>query len=98
MKNSTIIFVIAVAVLMLICGCVFAPSHEVYSNCGVVSNVDYENDLVSVEDFGGFIWQFFGCEDWEEGDICAMTMDNNGTPDTIFDDIVVNTNYCGWVY
>ena len=98
MKIAVFVLTLLVVCSMLICGCVFDKPHEIYSNCGIVSNVDYENDLVSVEDFGGFVWQFFGCEDWEEGDICAMTMDNNGTPNTIFDDIVVNTNYCGWVY
>ena len=72
--------------------------HETYANCGCVTCVDYENDLVSVTDFGGFVWQFFGCEDWDEGDICAMVMDDNGTPDNIMDDIVMNTNYCGWSF
>ena len=72
--------------------------HEVYANCGIIDSVDYTTDTVSVKDFQGFVWQFTGCEDWDAGDICAMVMDNNATPDTIFDDVIISTNYCGWSF
>ena len=98
MRIAVIILTIIVVVSMLICGCVFDNPHEIYAKSAIVVDVNYDTDLVTVEDFGGFLWQFFGCEDWEAGDICAMVMDNSGTPDTIFDDVVMNTNYCGWVY
>lgn len=69
-----------------------------YAKSAIVTEIDYENNLVSVTDYNGFVWQFFGCEDWAEGDICAMVMNNNGTSETIFDDVIVNTSYSGYVY
>lgn len=71
---------------------------ETYAKSTVVVDVNYNTDVVTVEDFNGFTWQFDGCEDWAEGDICAMVMSDNNTPETIFDDIIINTNYCGYVY
>ena len=67
-----------------------------YPACGIVIEIDEENDLVMVEDFNGDIWIFEGIEDWFIGDICAMMMDDNGT-DTIYDDIIVSVRYRGWV-
>ena len=45
-------------------------------------------------DNNGFVWQFYGVEDWEEGDICSVIMNHNGT-ETIFDDIIITTRYGG---
>lgn len=73
-----------------------ANASELYPACGIVVEIDEENDLVMVEDFNGDIWIFEGIEDWFIGDICAMMMDDNGT-DTIYDDIIVSVRYCGWV-
>lgn len=98
MKIAVIILIVISVCAMLICGCLFDKPHEVYANCGIIDNVDYTTDIVSVRDFQGFVWQFTGCEDWDAGDICAMVMDNNATPDTIFDDVIISTNYCGWSF
>lgn len=98
MKQVVTILTLLVVISMVVCGCVFDKPHELYAKSTVVIDVDYDDDLVTVQDFFGNVWQFFGCEDWAEGDICALTMDNNGTSDTIYDDFITNTNYCGWVY
>ncbi len=90
-----IIFVVLVAVIALTFFTGFTYE-DVYANCGIVVSVDYDEDIVTIEDFSGNLWQFFGCEDWEINDICAMVMNTNGT-DIIFDDIIVNATYCGWV-
>ena len=69
---------------------------EIYPLCGIVKELNFEKDTVIVEDFGGRLWEFPGIEDWMENDICAMIMYRNGTFD-IFDDIVIDTRYCGWI-
>lgn len=90
--------IVALLIMTIALTCFTGFTYEdVYAKCGIVTALDYEEDLVSVTDFGGNVWQFFGCEDWVEGDICAMVMDRNDTAE-IFDDIIVNTTYCGWIY
>ena len=98
MKQVVIILTLIAVISMVVCGCIFDKPHESYAKSTIVIDVDYDDDLVTVQDFFSNVWQFFGCEDWAEGDICALTMDNNGTSDTIYDDFITNTNYCGWVY
>lgn len=68
----------------------------VYADTMVVTEVDYEGDVVTIADFNGFEWQFEGCEDWIEGDVCSVLMCDNGT-EVIFDDVILSTTYSGWV-
>lgn len=73
------------------------PQYSLYPACGVVSELNEANDLVIFTDFNGNEWSFKGIEDWAEGDIVAAIMSDNCTPE-IYDDIIVQTRYCGWVY
>lgn len=57
--------------------------------------LDRENDIVTCEDFNGFQWQFEGCEDWQEGDVCSMIMNSKGTA-KIFDDEIITVQYGGY--
>lgn len=68
-----------------------------YPKATIVTELDYENDLVIIEDFNGFLWSFEGIEDWIVNDICSLLMYDNGTSETIFDDIIVDVHYDGWV-
>lgn len=71
--------------------------HEIYPTSAIVTEVT--DDFVTITDFEGRMWQFYDdCEDWMAGDICAVIMDNNGTNETVYDDIVLKTRYCGYVY
>lgn len=65
---------------------------NVYPLLTTVTEVDRDKDLVTVEDNNGFIWQFGGADDWEEGDLCNCLMDNKGTK-KIFDDEIIMTRY-----
>ena len=70
---------------------------NLYPSCGIVTSVT--STELEWTDFNGNIWVIVGDpEDWCEGDRIAVIMDNNGTTETIYDDIVVKTKYCGWVY
>lgn len=66
-----------------------------YPRAGVVEVLDYEDDLVVVRDGIGQRWTFFGIDDWEVGDLCAMIMNDDGTPYCIYDDIIVSVRCCG---
>lgn len=57
--------------------------------------LDHESDVVTVEDFNGNAWTFYGVEDWQIGDFASLLMDNNGTPETIYDDVITMAHYAG---
>lgn len=86
-------FAIALAILAL-CATLTATA-ELYPETARVVEVDYENDLVTVETFCGFLFAFEGCEDWAVGDCASLIMNDNGT-EKIFDDEIVMAQYGGW--
>lgn len=74
------------------------PKHEQYARAAMVYCIDEAEDTVTFIDGCGFIWAIKGVFDWEQGDLAALLMDNNGTAGTIGDDIVVDAWYSslGW--
>lgn len=66
-----------------------------YPKSGIVVEVNYEADVVTVEDTMGHYWTFEGTEDWLENDICSMIMCDAGTPMNIIDDIICGVTYEG---
>ena len=69
--------------------------NTLYSLSTIVTDLDKERDIVTVEELDGSnIWTFYGVEDWEVNDICSSTMFNNNTP-KICDDIIIGTTYGG---
>lgn len=82
----------------IVCGA-FASTEapeNLYPQTFVVVSVDYSENLVTVKDFNGFLWQFYGTEDWIENDICSAIVYDNGT-ESIFDDEIVSIHYTGWI-
>lgn len=55
--------------------------------------VDIQQDEIYLRDGAGNIWRWQGAEDWEIGDGVAMILTNNGTPDNVKDDVIVNIKY-----
>ena len=89
---KTKILVGAVAAIMAMDIC---QNNMVYSLSTVVTDLDRERDIVTVEELDGSnVWTFYGVEDWELNDICSLTMFNNNTP-KIYDDIIIGTTYGG---
>lgn len=89
---KTKILVSAVAAIMAMDIC---QNNMVYSLSTVVTDLDRERDIVTVEELDGSnVWTFYGVEDWEINDICSLTMFNNNTP-KIYDDIIIGTTYGG---
>lgn len=57
--------------------------------------VDIQEDIVTVKDANGFIFQFEGAEDWMIGDFCSCIMDSKGTEE-ILDDEIIEKRYSGF--
>ena len=70
-------------------------SFATYPMCGIVYALEYADDAVIVVTPDGELWEFYGCEDWAVGDICAMTFKDAGIPDYIWDDEIIETRYVG---
>lgn len=72
--------------------------HNTYVRTMEVTQLDYTQDIVTCTDAVGYVWEFYGCEDYAEGDLVACKMDTMGTEDTILDDAIIDTYYTGyWV-
>ena len=59
-----------------------------------VYQIDRESDIVTIENASGFLFDFYGVEDWQEDDIVSCIMNDNGT-ETIYDDVIVSVRYGG---
>ena len=71
-------------------------SAEIYPAVGVVTDLDYENDLVIFEDCNQDLWIFEGIEAWDIGDIGALLMDDMET-ESIYDDMILLARYAGFM-
>ena len=70
------------------------PASKTYPNAGVVVGLDFGQDLVTISTGSGLLYEFYGIEDLYMGDIIAVTMDDNGTPETVLDDN--DSKYAGY--
>ena len=71
-------------------------NHDIYIRTMQVVELNYNEDIVTCIDSVGFIWQFYGCEDYVINDLVSCLMDTMGTDDTIFDDAILMTSYTGY--
>lgn len=65
-----------------------------YPNAGKIESVNIPDDTVTICDESGNLWDFYGVEDWQEGDKVAMIMSDNRT-EIIYDDEIVDVRYIG---
>lgn len=86
--------ILALALIPLMLWCI-AETHVLYPEVGIIVEMDYAEDLVTVEDVAGNLWQFYGTEDFCIGDLVRMLMYDNGTPHSIYDDVIVTVWYAG---
>lgn len=68
---------------------------QFYPACGIVVSLETETNSVIYEDYNGNLWDFPEIDDWTKGDIVALIMCDNGTPNYIYDDYAVSYKYCG---
>lgn len=67
-----------------------------YTRTGLVVDLDYDTDVVTVVDGADLVWQFTGCEDYCIGDLVEMLMQKTGKPDYILDDEIFSICYAGF--
>ena len=77
---------------MFITGCGKSSTYAVTTK---VVEVDAAKDTVTVETFTGHLFEFYCSEDWQVGDCCTATMNDNGTAE-ITDDEIIAVRYGGW--
>ena len=70
---------------------------ETNVRAGIIVEVDEEDDRAIVEDPCGIFWEFRGVEDFMVGDLVIMELYDAGTPESIFDDEIINITYSGFV-
>ena len=98
---KTIKFVLALSVIFgILCGFAACAWADQYPRIFLVEAIDLNSDTVTFSDVNGQLWNWIGIEDWIVDDMAAAIMDDNGTPSTIYDDIIVKlyyqTNITNW--
>ena len=68
-----------------------------YPLTAFVTEINTNENLISVTDKNGQVWQFEDSGDWRKEDICSMIMNDNGTK-SIFDDEVIMVRNEGRFY
>lgn len=86
MKNKIKLLLVAVAL---------CAQSWIYPDTMIITNLDYENDIVTVENSNGFLYQFYGTEDYTEGDFVSCIMWTNGTQ-KVTDDEIIRACYSGF--
>ena len=83
----------ALALALLLASLMIAEAHaEAYQLSGRVIDVNRWDDTITIEDTSRHLWDWYGAEDWEYGDIVAMIMDDEGT-EIIWDDTILELIY-----
>ena len=84
-----------IALVLILISLVSSSLAEYYPRTAFVTSLDYMTDCVIVTDWAGMEWEFTGVEDWQIDDIVSVMMDDNNTPDNIYDDIIILALYGG---
>jgi hypothetical protein len=92
--KSLISLIAIIALVTLICNFAICACAEQYPRLFIVTNIDYDSDIVTFTDLNGEEWEWEGVEDWMVDDFAAAIMDDNGTP-TIYDDSIIKIYYEG---
>ena len=64
-----------------------------YPATTVITNIS--GDVVTMETATGHVYEMTGAEDYMTGDLVALIMDDNGTPE-ITDDKIISAHYAGY--
>lgn len=88
--------IIIITLIAIIAVAGYANTH-IYPQCAIIDNLDYKTDVVTCIDSVGFIWQFYGCEDYAIGDLVSFTMWDAFTEE-IFDDTILDVRYSGYYF
>ena len=94
-----ILFVLLVIAMISFCWMDYnkaaEPEHSIYPLTVQIVELDHNADVVVCVDGTGNCWEFYGVEDWQVGDFASLLMDNNGTTETVYDDVITMAYYAG---
>ena len=85
---AAVMAAIALAISIAAAGIIYPQTMEIIK-------VDKETDEVFLMTATGYVYARSGAEDWEVGDLAALIMNSNGTPD-ITDDEIIAARYSGF--
>ena len=98
-KRILTTLIIGAAALAGFAGCAKKNNTEVknYPGTLIITEVNEATDTVMAVTASGIEYQFSGIgEDWCTGDLAATIMSDNGTPESILDDVVLESRYVGF--
>ena len=97
MKKATIIFLAIAFELIIFCiGIkVLYATGTIYSKTCIVTEIDTENDLVTVSTATGLLFQFHGVEDNDIGDLLSVTFFTCFSK-YVTDDVILAYRYSGF--
>ena len=94
-RRFVTVVVVALVLFVTVIGVVAVATAEIYPRAGRIVEVNRFEDTVVFVDGAGFLWQFYGAEDYAVGDIIACIYWDADTPDVITDDEVIDVQYAG---
>lgn len=95
MKFKTLAAALAILQAGAVSGIPGKTTHQ-YALTVCVAEINWTEDFVVYETHNGHRFEWGGVEDQETGEIYALMMDDNGTPETIEDDVIISARYSGW--
>lgn len=104
MKKVICALVVSVLCVAVALGCAWLSACEpkkesnFYSLTTVITITNEKDCEYDCVDFNGNEWRFVDTvETWCYGDFASLLMDDNGTPENIYDDVIISANYSGWL-
>lgn len=93
-----IISIIFVLTIIIACSVNAFAESNIYPMAMVVFKINNKTDTVIFKDFNGNLWSYTnGTEDWAVGDLAGIIMYDNNT-EIIYDDIIIDARYCGYLF
>ena len=95
MKKSMAIILMFIALMFI--ALMGTASAELYPRFGNIIDIEYDTDFITVDDGLGTLWDFYSATiamDHFYGDLVIMIIDDNNTPNWIYDDKIVDAYFC----
>lgn len=97
MKKKFVALTIGIGLITLTAIPTLSHAREIdscYPMTALVTEVNISQDLVTVTNANGLQYQFYGVNDWIEGDVASLIMNDKGT-EIVYDDEIVSARYSG---
>lgn len=74
-----------------------ASAGLVYPATMQITEIDYSRDVVTMETATGYQYQFYGAEDYMQGDLVSCVMWDTAADNDITNDIIISSRFSGFV-